>query len=836
MDGILLFDDLPNAAILVESKGELLLIKRINKLFINNFLGQQNLDEIKTDHQLSKLIGLDNDDCQSIRGLIELYKESKHPVSIINEKYLFDKPELNKFSGRALEIYCSSASENLFLLTFIDFTSRIIHEKIINKQTVQNRKNAEIINKAEEISKFGTWELDLKTNILKWSDGVYNICEIEPNEFELNFETGLSIIHPEDRERALAEMQNAIKSGSEYNIQKRFLLPNGKIKDIISRGGLIKDDKGNGIKLFGVFQDISEQVGAEKKLAVYNSRFKALIDNIEGVFWEADPNTFEFLFVSKKVEKIFGFTAEEWLGSKDFWLNHIVEKDKERVYNFCKGETLAGRDHVFRYQMYNKSGQLIWIEDFVSVVLNSEGKADKLYGLMFDITSKIKEENELITVKNELEEIYDQSLDIICAINPEGEFLKVNEAFEFITGFSKIETIGKKSYDFVFNEDIEDTKKAAALVTNSGRILNFENRYVKKDGSLVNLSWSAVWNEKEKVFYAIGRDVTDRLKSELEMKLLLDNTEESFVLLDKELNIVSFNNLFHQTYKNNFGIEVNKGDHILKYAQADRINFLKDLYNKVLKGEKFENEFSFTNIHKQHFIYNLIYKPALNKDGEIIGVFVSAFDITEKKHALNSLQESEKRYSNLFKFSPQIQLVYSPKRKKFIDANPSALLKLGYSLDRLLNTQYDELFKDKPEDELLEKFAYLFNENKGENFKGISLVNSLKSAFIAEIYKNSIIYQGEVAEIILANDISDSLNYIRAIEKQNKQLSEIAWVQSHKVRAPLSRMMGLINLLRMEGIDKLNREEIIEFIIHSAEELDAIIKEITVKAEIAGLN
>lgn len=832
-----LFNHLHFPALIVEVGENRLYIKSINQTFINSFINsaeEENL--LKTEIDLKNLLQISNEECLELKGLIQLFRDNKKPVSIVIESHFSDLNLKSRLKGKVWEIYCSGLDSELFLFSFHDITSKYLKDEIISRQLDLNLRSKEILARSEEIANFGVWELDLLSNEVKWSDGVYKICEFEPQSFKVDFEKGLSVIHPDDHEKALAEMTKAIQSGEDYKIEKRFITATGKIKNILSRGSVLRNKKGEPYKLFGVFQDITEQINSRIQIESFNQRFKTIIDNIDGIFWEADPETFEFVFVSDKVEKILGYKAEHWIKTKDFWQNHIVEKDRENAVNFCRNESAAGRDHVFSYQMINAKGELIWIEDYVTVTKNKNGEPDRLYGLMFDVSKKREEELEMYRIKKELEEFYDQSLDIISITDEKGTFLKVNRAVESILGYKAEELIGKKFFDFLYKKDVETSEIAANYVVENGRLQNFENKYITKNNEIVNISWSAVYNEKDKVTYAIGRNVTNRLKAELEMRLLLDNTEESFVLLDKDLTIVSFNNLFYLTYKSNFGIEVKKGDHILDYAQADRKSFLKDLYSKVLKGQKFENEFSFTNIHKKSFIYNLTYKPALNHEGEIIGVFVSAFDITEKKHALNSLQESEKRYSNLFKFSPQIQLVYNPKRKKFVDANPAALLKLGYSMDRLLNTNYDDLFKDKPNDELLEKFSYLFNENKGENFKGISLVNSLKSTFIAEIYKNNIIYQGEVAEIILANDISDSLNYIRAIEKQNKQLSEIAWVQSHKVRAPLSRMMGLINLLKMEGVENLNRNEIIEFIINSGEELDLIIKEITVRTENAGLN
>jgi hypothetical protein len=73
------------------------------------------------------------------------------------------------------------------------------------------------------------------------------------------------------------------------------------------------------------------------------------------------------------------------------------------------------------------------------------------------------------------------------------------------------------------------------------------------------------------------------------------------------------------------------------------------------------------------------------------------------------------------------------------------------------------------------------------------------------------------------------LNYIKAIEDQNEKLREISWIQSHVVRAPLSRIMGLIPLIH-DADDIAEKEMMLDYVIISANELDEIIRNITAKS------
>ena len=87
------------------------------------------------------------------------------------------------------------------------------------------------------------------------------------------------------------------------------------------------------------------------------------------------------------------------------------------------------------------------------------------------------------------------------------------------------------------------------------------------------------------------------------------------------------------------------------------------------------------------------------------------------------------------------------------------------------------------------------------------------------------------AYIINYHDITERVKYLNDIEEQNKKLREIAWIQSHVVRAPLARMMGLVNVLREIEMDPDEFEKWVGFFNTTADELDAIVHDISVKAK-----
>lgn len=100
----------------------------------------------------------------------------------------------------------------------------------------------------------------------------------------------------------------------------------------------------------------------------------------------------------------------------------------------------------------------------------------------------------------------------------------------------------------------------------------------------------------------------------------------------------------------------------------------------------------------------------------------------------------------------------------------------------------------------------------------------LKDELTPQLLLKSILYSIERKKLNL-----DLLKHINAIEEQNKKLREIAWIQSHVVRAPLARMMGLIDLFNNHENSEMDAHTILDFIVTSAKELDKVVQDITDK-------
>ncbi|WP_372965390.1 diguanylate cyclase domain-containing protein [Marinobacter sp.] len=113
-----------------------------------------------------------------------------------------------------------------------------------------------------------------------------------------------------------------------------------------------------------------------------------------------------------------------------------------------------------------------------------------------------------------LESFVDLLLDALCVVDREGIIRYVSSASERVFGYRPKEMVGRPILDFVHPDDQQKTADTVVEILRGDQKLNFENRYIRKDGSIAHIMWSARWSEDKKVRVALARDVTERKHAE----------------------------------------------------------------------------------------------------------------------------------------------------------------------------------------------------------------------------------------------------------------------------------------------------------------------------------
>ncbi len=275
--------------------------------------------------------------------------------------------------------------------------SRDISEKKIAEEALL--RNQYYLTKAQEIANIGTWELDLKTNQLSWTEQSYKIFGV-PMGTPMTYELFISIVHPDDREHVTNEWNTALQN-KPYDIEHRLVVDN-KVKWVREKADIEFDNKGNPVKAIGFTQDITQKKEAEKDLIKSERRFRTLVSTLPDYIWLKNTNGV-YLNCNRMFEELYGFKESEIIGKTDYdfvskeLADHFRKKDKEAI-KACKPCT--NEEEITRAL----DSRHIVLETTKTPMIDEDGSIIGVLGIGHDITQLKKAEEEILIAKEKAEE------------------------------------------------------------------------------------------------------------------------------------------------------------------------------------------------------------------------------------------------------------------------------------------------------------------------------------------------------------------------------------------------------------------------------------------------
>lgn len=230
-----------------------------------------------------------------------------------------------------------------------------------------------------------------------------------------------------------------------------------------------------------------------------------------------------FLRVNASFCKMVGYSNEELRErtAEDITFADDIQPGRQLAQSLLDGTVRFTGDK--RY--VHKNGEILWVSRTASIIRNEQGEPQHFLLMVEDISERKAAEAALEASRRELQAaldanqlIMDNSQDVICTVDGQGRFRSVNAACEELWGYKAEELAGRQYIDFVFEEDRPKTEAIVEKLLATGKITDFVNRYVRKDGSLVDVLWSSTWSAKDQIMFCVAHDVTDRARIEKELR------------------------------------------------------------------------------------------------------------------------------------------------------------------------------------------------------------------------------------------------------------------------------------------------------------------------------
>ncbi|MCD6387995.1 MAG: PAS domain-containing protein [Desulfobulbaceae bacterium] len=299
-----------------------------------------------------------------------------------------------------------SLSLLLLIMILSTFYLQYSKRKILEANTKQLKKQRQQLLEAQKIANIGHWEYDIGTNHLSWSDQIYRIFGLRPQQFAATPEAFLERVHPEDRDFVNTSYTDSVKNRQPYDIQNRIITKDGAEKWVRSICTTEYDQAGKPLRSLGIIHDITAQHNALTLLQRERDMF--MNGPVVTFTWKNSKN-WPVEQISANVLDLLGYSAKDFHDGSVKYAELIHPDDLQRVIDEVANNSVPENDRFIHepYRLINRNGKSVWVLDCTTLVRDSQGKISHYQGYLVDISQTILMKKEILEAKNRLEFVID---------------------------------------------------------------------------------------------------------------------------------------------------------------------------------------------------------------------------------------------------------------------------------------------------------------------------------------------------------------------------------------------------------------------------------------------
>ncbi len=534
------------------------------------------------------------------------------------------------------------------LATGIDVTERRSVETALRESEAR-------LNEAQQLAQVGSWDLDLTTGLLAWSDEIYRIFEIDKSEFGASYEAFLNLVHPDDRDAVDDAYTSSLENRERYEIVHRLLLPDGRVKHVRERCKSDFDETGKPLRSVGTVQDITERRRAELLVQESEQRLRGILDSmfafvgvfsLEGAVVEINRALLDALNLQR--ENAIG--AIFW---ESPWVSHssaVQEQIRTLIGRAAQGETIR-EDVAARVG----DGVLATIDATFGPLYDSEGHVAQIVASGVDVTDRRQAEELVRENERRLRHTLDSMAAFIAYLSPDGTVIDVNRRPLDATGRRRQDLLGKpwwESASFAGSPALQEPVREALRRAAQGEALRVELLADLGGDTLrtFDTSIAPLLDGEGRVteIVAAGFDITERILAEQRVRESEQRVRDIFNGMSSFVVLLTAGGIVLEINQSPLEVTGSRREDLvgrflwessaLAYSDAAQEREREDIL-RAAQGEIVRDEFELEVADGSFITIDTIFTPLFDDEGRVTHIVGAANDVTDLKRATAALEE-----------------------------------------------------------------------------------------------------------------------------------------------------------------------------------------------------
>jgi len=425
---------------------------------------------------------------------------------------LFDDGTSRDMFGNAAPLLDHEGNVRGATGVFVDITERKQAEDALRTSEREQHKIAEQLEierarliEAQAVAKVGSWEIELPSLDITWSEQTHRIFETDPSYFHPKRPGFVELVHPEDRAKVDAAFESSLEKGAPSAVEYRIVMADGRVKVLEEHWKVFHDGRGRPARLMGTCQDITQRKRVQEALRENEDRYRDLVEHSQDLLCTHDLQG-KLLSANPAPARILGYEVAELLQIPMREL--IAPEYRDQFDRYLTRIRTAGVDKGMLTVVTRSGERRIWE---YNNTLRTEGVPFPIVrGMAHDITERARAEKSLQLFRM----LLDQSNDAIEVVDPETlRFIDVNGRACTHLGYSREELLSMKIHDISPNAESLNAMIRDDL-RNSGSAI-FESLHRRRDGSTFPVEVSIKQVHLDRVYrVSVVRDITERKQAE----------------------------------------------------------------------------------------------------------------------------------------------------------------------------------------------------------------------------------------------------------------------------------------------------------------------------------